>query len=481
MNESELRRNQLNQLEIFKVTLQGAKLSRQHSSFTEVVGWLRNYPRSLKLSEREYIRGLVCECFDITQQTLDAEIMGKTPSSNGEAKVDLAAAQQLENELMEILPQHGLVKDYVDYTLHSEAPLAYHVFSIMCAAGNVINRRIWFDMGYYRLYPTLGIIILGPSGIKKTSATNIAIGILQELALTKIYSEKLTPEALIDAMKGDNAVGLVYAPEMAVFLSKAQYNEGLVQLITRFMDCPDVWESGTIGRGRTVLRNVAISSAMCSTPDWFVSSTPADSFGGGFIARNLLIVQETSARCEPIPDPGDTSARKRIVEFLARLHEPEGQIAFGRVGFACYDNWYRTDHQLEVANPEHELLATYYNRKPDHAKRLAIIFHMAEHGTFELCHVCFERALELLRWTEQFLPEMLSKMFITETGETQEQVLRIIHATQPITHSALVRKMAYKISAAELRMVINSLKEARLIHEHVDNVKHFYTLMQEEK
>lgn len=479
MNEAELKRTQLEQLETFKELLKGKRFSRQHTAFPEALKWLKNFPRSLKTGDKEVVRTIVCDTFSLSQEELDREIVQYQPKqTNGEGD-ELITAIALEKELMDILPTSGLLRDYVEYTSRSEAPLAYHVFSALCAMGSVLNRRVWFDMEYYKVYPTLGVIILGPSGIKKTSAGNIAVNVLQELGFVKVYSEKLTPEALIEAMKGENAVGLIYAPEMSVFLSKAQYNEGLVQLITRFMDCPDSWSSETISRKTSVIRNIAISSLMCSVLDWFVNSTPADSFGGGFIARNLLIVQNVSTRCEPIPCVGDPSIRKRIGEHLATMHELQGQVIFDRIGFARYDAWYRNEHQYEIKNPDHELLATYYNRKPDHLKRIAIILHMAQHRDFTLCYECFETAIKLLTWTEQFLPKMLQQMFRSQVGESNDQVLRIIHNEQPIPHSNLVRKMAYKMNAAELKTVLQSLKEARLIQEHIDNVKHFYTLMEE--
>jgi hypothetical protein len=404
----------------------------------------------------------------------------KVKRSSSSLAENLEQASQDERELSALLPRFGILRDYINYTFHSEAPMSYHVFSFLCGVGSVLNRRIWFDMGYYRLYPTLGIMILGPSGIKKTSATNITVSILQELNLIKVYSEKLTPEALIDSMKGDNAVGLIYAPEMAVFLNRQQYNEGLVQLITRFMDCPDVWESATIGRGKSVIHNVGISSLMCSTPDWFVSSTPVDSFGGGFIARNLLVVQKFSARCEPIPDPGDDSIRKHIIGALASLHELMGQVSFSKPAWQSYDDWYRGEHQSEVQNPDHELLATYHNRKPDHLKRIAITLHMAQHPDLELCRDCFETAIKLLRWNERYLPILLEQMFKSQVGEQADFVLKMIHNNQPITHSNLVRRMQHRINSTELKTVVQSLKEAHLVVERVDNVGHYYVIAEEE-
>lgn len=411
------------------------------------------------------------KAFRMTEEDLLHELARRnsngTGGTNGSTASSEIEALQLDNELQSILPNRGLLRDYVTYTLRSEAPLAYHVFSFLCAVGAVINRRVWLDMGYYKVFPAIGVIILGPSGIKKTSATDIVVKLLSDVGTVRLYSEKLTPEALIDGMKGDST-GLLYAPEMTVFLNKQKYNEGLIQLITRFMDCPDRWESGTIMRGKSALTNIAISSLMCSTSDWFIRSTPADSFGGGFIARNLLVVQEFSARCEPIPNPGDSNIRSRLVQDLAGIHSLEGPMEFGATALKCYIDWYKGEHQDEKKRPDHEIMSTYHNRKPDHIKRLAISLHLSEHGGLTLCLDCFERALALLDWLEQFIPHLLEQMFRSATGEELELVLRVIRQSGVIGHSSLVRKLGYKLDAQRIKGVILSLKEAGQVVEQND-------------
>lgn len=437
--------------------------------FQAALEFVKVRSQNLELSEedRGQIRQAFSRSFKMSEEELQREIAALTANgtssnnSNGHAtreQTSEAQAITLEQELDGLLPRSGFLRDYVDYTRRSEAPLAYHVFSCFTALGSTINRRVWFDMGYYRVFPAMGIIIIGPSGIKKTSAANIAVDLLRDIGVVKVYSEKLTPEALIDAMKGDST-GLLYAPEMTVFLNKVKYMEGMVQLITRFMDCPDKWESGTIMRGKHALTNVAISSLMCSTSDWFIRSTPEDSFGGGFIARNLLVVQEASARCEPIPVLGNDGLYSGMVQQLSIIHSLEGQIKFTEQTDTAYKDWYRGEHQDEAKQPEHEMLATYFQRKPDHAKRLAICLHLAHSGGFDLCLDCWERSLRLLNWTEGFIPRLLQQMFKTSSGEEQEQVLRTIRAHGIIRHSDLVRRLGYRMDAQRVKSIITSLKE----------------------
>lgn len=451
------------QLERFLQILNRQVWGRDSKLFEVALEFIRTRTSNLEIKEDERLalRQAFMKAFQMTEEELQNATASKANGHSTEREVD---SVKLDQALQDILPSRGLLRNYVEYTSHSEAPLAYHVFSFLCGVGAVINRRIWLDMGYYRVFPSIGIIILGPSGIKKTSATDILVKLLGDVGTVKVYSEKLTPEALIDGMKGD-ATGLLYAPEMTVFLNKVKYNEGLIQLITRFMDCPDKWESGTIMRGKSALTDIAISSLMCSTSDWFIRSTPADSFGGGFIARNLLVVQESSSRCEPIPNPGDPQIRTGLIQDLARIHSLEGPMSFSKQAMNCYVDWYRGDHQIESKQPEHEIMATYYNRKPDHIKRLAISLHMVEHSDFTLCLDCFERALSLLDWLEQFIPRLLEQMFRSSTGEELELVYRSIRQAGTIGHSDLVRRLGYKLDAQRVKGIIISLKEAGQVVE----------------
>src|SRR5262249_34131731 len=157
----------------------------------------------------------------------------------------------------------------------------------------------------------------------------------------------------------------VYAPEMSVFLGKQRYMEGIIPLITRFLDCPDKWSSETIGRGKTTLYDIAISTLMCSTPVWFVNNTPEDMVTGGFLPRNVLVVQNDSPRVERIPKPGNPKMRQELIFLLGEMHQLQGQIRLDDQADKAHEMWYY-QHKQRMSETEHELLATYYQRKPDH-------------------------------------------------------------------------------------------------------------------
>jgi Protein of unknown function (DUF3987) len=456
------------QLIVFRGMLEAGTYERDNPLFQLALDWIRKFPGDLEAKDKEELKRAICIAFGVTNEELQASLVGSS-----EARNTVLSARTIEDSLWRLIPQHGFFARYCEYTSHSEAPLAYHLFSALVGVGATVNRRIWFNMGYYRVFPNMGVIILGPSGIKKTSATNIMVGMLTELELTKIYSEKLTPEQLVEAMK-DMAQGLIYAPEMAVFLGRQRYMEGIVPLITRFMDCPDVWASETVMRGKKVLRDVAISSLMCSTLDWFISNTSEDVVSGGFIARNIIVAQDSSPRLEPIPRPGDPHLRQALINDLARIHSMEGELTLTKECAERYDAWYRTQ-KSESDSAEHELLITYYQRKPDHVKRVAMCLHLADCNNLVLDVHCFNRAILIMDWIEQFVPPMLKRMFKTAVGHEQDLVLASVKsAGGVIEHSALVRRVQYRMNAKQLREIVNSLKEADMLEEIVDRLVHIY-------
>jgi hypothetical protein len=464
------------QLEIFKQTLEGETLTRESPVFRSVIAWVKTFPGELSAEDREDLLNRIQQTFCLTADELTAVLIEdkipKTPVVS-----NAPDPQVVEDELWALLPRGGFFERYAEYTRHSEAPLAYHVFCALLGVGAIIGRRVYFNMGYYRLYPALGVIILGPSGIKKTSAANIIVDMLTELEITKIYSEKLTPEQLVESMT-DTAQGLVYAPEMAVMLGKQKYLEGIIPLLTRFLDCPDMWASETIGRGKTTLRNIAISTLMCSTPDWFISNTPQDTFGGGFIARHIMVVQYSSPRVEPLPSPGDPRSRSWLVNELARVHILEGEAFLSNDAKRAYVDWYSLHKQVQLT-PEHELFRTYYERKPDHVKRVAMCLHLIDHDTLTICEKCFINAVRLLDWTEKFLPMLFREMFKTDRGLETEFILNAIAQNGgTIDHTALIRKAQYKYNAVQVKNIIASLKDARQVKEIHDKLAHVYILLE---
>ena len=464
-------------------------MQKEGELYNVVLNWL-GLPLTIKEELREELIKEVCQATGLNKVSLLDQVHDRMAvrleseiNSNGhnsavvntiKDKMQLAAQRDLE--LMQILPKGGFFSDYVSYTLESEAPLSYHVFCAMAGVAATVNRRVFLDMGNHKLFPPFGVFLLGNSGIKKTSAGDIIISLLRESGLTPIYAEKLTPEALIDGMRGGNATGVVYAPEMTVLLSKQKYMESIIPLITRFMDSPDIWSSGTIMRGKAELRDVAITCLMCSTIDWFTKNTPEALFGGGFIARNIMIMEEYSARVKPLPPTEDLQVRKKLLIDLATMHEFLGEASLSAETRRMHIAWYTENKYNQTSS--NELFETYYSRKPSHLLRIALCLHMGTHWNLEVCCECWQRSMQLLQWVEEHFELLGGKMFKSPFGEDQDLVMRIVEREGgAIQHSQLLRKMSYRMGARQLQGITSNLKEMGYLEESSTAVGHVYKLL----
>ena len=463
---------------------EGKKFPLSHPSFVAVCNVLRKTQSfHVGVDQRDRIVKAVCECFDISQEKLLSSTYGIShidPETFSRYHRGNHNAEKAEAALDALIPSTGYFRHYIDYTRNSEPPLAYHFWCAVIGVAATINRRVYLPWGIFNYYPATGTILVGPSGVKKTSAADVIVGILRDLSLIEVYAEKITPEAMIEALKGENATGLIYAPEMATLINRKKYNEGFTELLTRWMDCPDKWVSSTIMRSKVTLYNLGISSIVVSTPDWLMDNLPEGTFGGGFIARFILCVQDDSARVVTKPQPPDPSEYHRIKMELAYMHQFQGEMSLPERVYARHDAWYHS-HKEATHHPSHELLGTYYQRKQAHVLRLAMCLHLATHYDTDdpmgICLDCHDRAVAILDWNEQFLPNLFDQLFKTSTGLEQAEVLKaIVTSGGAISHTALLRKLQHRFDSGRIKTLTGSLKEAGQVREENGMLGHMYVL-----
>jgi hypothetical protein len=364
-----------------------------------------------------------------------------------------------------LVPEKGWIHDYVEWTRMTEPPTVFHFFIGAVVIGAALARNLSFDKGAYEVFPNLCVMIIAPSGkCRKTSAANLGTRLYNKCGGT-LLADKVTPEAFVDALRESvNATGLIYAPELSVFLGKQKYNEGMVPLLTALFDCPKEWTSRTLGRGETSLTNVALSALMCSTIDWIQTNIPKDAFGGGFMSRFLFVVQENTPRNFPLPPPLNDEVRKSLVKRLTGIRLRRGTFKFDESAERWYVAWYRS----RASSYGDKQYAGYFERKPDHVIRLAMILKIAEMETndkaYFLSDVDLERALHVLDWIEVRLPSTFDELIATAAGEDQNRILRHLkQAGGMMEHSTLLRRNSSKINAEQFKRSMTTLREAKLV------------------
>jgi hypothetical protein len=375
-----------------------------------------------------------------------------------------------------LVPEGGFLRDYIEYTRGTEPPTVFHFFTGLVAMGSALARNVSFNMGFGHIFPNMCVILVAPSGkCRKTSCCELGIKLYRAVGGT-ILADKITPEALVQAFEDKAAAtGLIYAGELAQFLGKQKYMEGMIPLLTRLFDCPDIWTSTTLARKELVLKNVAFSMLGASTMDWLRTGIPADSFGGGFMSRFLFVVQEETPRSFPRPNQLPDVLRSRLLKRLLEFSHLRGSFAMTPAAGIWYDEWYNSQ---SLRGSEERQFSGYYERKPAHLIRIAMLLALANEPVFLLEKTTLQRSLAILDWIESWLPAAFEQMNRTTIGEDHGRLIRMLKKHNgEIGHSDLLRRNSSRMNARQFKDLINTLRESKLID--YDSVKKIYFLTQE--
>lgn len=434
-----------------------------------------------RLSEETY-QELCLQIFDLSPQARPPVLYAELSRASGKALQlvrETLRVKQRDDLLPfeELLPAEGWLARYMEWTTLTEAPAAFHFFVGAVMVGSTLGRHLFFDKGAYPVYPNLSILLIAPAGrCRKTSAANLGMRLLVQSG-GRTIADKITPEALIDSLKV-NASALIYAPELAVFLGKQKYQEGMVPLLTALLDCPKEWTTKTIGRGEVTLMNVFISSLLCSTTDWLQSAIPSEAFGGGFMSRFIFVVQEDTNRFFPLPPAMSEELRSELVKGLTSLRSLKAQAELTVQAREWYVEWYR--QHMRTRPPEGHF-SGYYERKQDHILRLGMILRASEsphpvEGKLLLPLDVVQRAERMLSWLEAWLPRTFDRAAGSIVGDDQGKLLRQLKQSSGcMEHSVLLRKNSWKMNAEQFRRAIGTLMEAGLVEWKKEDRKYYLT------
>lgn len=443
------------QLQMIKEYLRNTKFKWNSEEHRLAMYFLDNFPRPFSVEEKAEIDQL------LRDSLLDAPV-------EGESKLKT-------NPFDALVPKKGWFHKYHEYTLTSEPPAAFHFACAYTILGAVMERKIWFDKTFYKVYPNIALVLLAPTGkCRKSSATNIALSLGRSVNLN-VLSERVTPEALITSLgERPESCGLVYAPELAVFLGRQKYLEGMVPLLTTLFDAPDVWKSTTIIRGEASLTNVALSLLGASTLEWFVDALPREAFSGGFMSRLLFVVQEDTDRTFALPVRPEGFRWEALREDLEQIQKIQGEMSLAKDAREFYEHWYIKHHTTPVFDDK---FAGYHERKPDHLLRMGMLLSIADTGLLEIQTKAFEDALSILNWWEAKLPGVFSTAASSPAGAVNQKIIGLLRqAGGSLPHSILLRKLQHVINGRTFNEAIATLIESETITVRRGNMQRTYEL-----
>ena len=377
---------------------------------------------------------------------------------------------------------------YIEYTKEQESPKSFNVMTGFAVLSAAIGRNVWLPRIKYTIFPNLYVILIAASAKCRKS---VAVGIGRKLliAMSKppmIFAQKITPEALIEAItksKVDNqCFGLIFSDELSVFLSADAMRRGIIPVLTSFYDSHSKWEYHTKGGGKQLIENSSLSMLAATTRDDFINSMPKSAIGGGFTSRLVLVYEEhpsqlklfnpvNTAGEEVEETPRELILKRSLISDLNYIKKTvKGKMSFTKDAKALSLQWYKDEQDIirELATDG------YFGRKHDTMFKLAIILSLAESDELVIQKHHISRALKVLNTIEDKMELLVTKIGTTEAGSLTEKVLGHISKAPGIIYSNLLRKCWRFASAQDLSAIIRTLIDSGEIDEVISGKNRCY-------
>lgn len=308
-----------------------------------------------------------------------------------------------------------LLDDYLFFTHKQASPKCYHKWVCLSMAAACLERRVWVDRKFYKVFPNLYVMLIGDTAAYMKS-TSIEMG--RDLAWTlkdrpNFYEGQITAAQLAKDMSGggftknqdtekfvkDSRASKVtiVAPELSLFLRNKELADETIDFLTDFYTCKTkTWKSRTKTQGCFDIEDACINFIAGSTSEWLAKGLSESDFGGGFMGRCLFIVPDVPPRkvAHPSFDDEQSKARDRVLDVYARLRTLKGEYTLTQPALDYYEKWYNA---LPIPSPT-DRLKGYIGRKPETILKLALIKAATEDS--------LEIGIEEIEWALGMLAEI---------------------------------------------------------------------------
>jgi len=353
---------------------------------------------------------------------------------------------------------------YLRYTAKQESPAEFHLFTAMTIVGAAMGRKCWLNRGYYKLFPNFfTILVAGSARCRKSTAIGIGVDLLKAVPTTMVVKGKTTPERFLKDIEPTTPTAealniLVHSSELAVFLTKQQYGEPMIHLLTDLYDCPDEWSYKTKNRGENTLRNVFLAIIAATTPDGISKGIPPSALEEGFASRVIFVYKSDTDRRNAIPEltQEELDLRMELCVFLTKIGEMAAEFKLDPEARTWFIEWYNT-----MEPPADKRMEGFYGRKHDHLLRFGMVFAGAEMKTvIERSHL--EASLLALNEIEKTAPNAFSEIGGDQTTQFLSRAVTMVQRAQRITHSEMLRRL-YPIRADAFKVIVETLIESGIM------------------
>ena len=351
---------------------------------------------------------------------------------------------------------------YLDYADNGFAPAIFHKWSCLSMISAALERKVWlpFASRHKPVFPNLYVMIVGSPGIGKSSASDIAVSMLDELeqrypdSITRIPAD-ITMSSLVETMAGAgkalrgaenipstvikyHSSGFLYASEAANTLK--DNNGSFLACITDFYDCHNIWKKKTNARGEVTIRNLYFGVLACTTYDFLGKLIVNTNIESGLASRFVYVRSGAHKARRGKFDGGQEAVeesldrkqfRQDLLHDLHFINLMQGAYKTDPAYGELYERFERSYDQMMADAPSDKLRAILV-RKPTIVTKVSLILAASESNELLLKAKHFEEALKIADEVEEGLAGMIREANALNVDKAHG-------ATNAIAHSLITK------------------------------------------
>ena len=324
----------------------------------------------------------------------------------------------------------NFLQAYHIYSSGNEAPDAFHSWAAYAVLSTCCGPNLWKDMGTIgNIQPNLYIMFVGPPGIKKSTAKDIARRLVGKIHTPKhplpIAPASSSKEAFIKFMSEEKSpcqMSFAWQDKLRKYTKASIYSDefvnlvqvggdplGWVQILTEIYNPQPTFDAATISRGSVNLPYPYITLLGCMTPELTRSLINENALSGGFSRRTIYIFANRNSK--PVPEPIITAeqieAEKSLIEHGRRIQALTGRFEFSEAGKKLYNTWYAQNFE-ELENATSAAQQNFLQSKSVQVIKVAMLSRLALSDQLILDEEEVRLAIALVTESQQHIDTIFS-------------------------------------------------------------------------
>ena len=365
------------------------------------------------------------------------------------------------------------ITSFLEYAEQVESPDRYKMWVAVSAISSALGRKCFMSLGDLKTYPNTYIVLVGPAGIRKSTAIGSVESMVRELNIV-FASDECSRQQLITEMIGSGVFDeyseqnqstlTVFPDEFTLFLGQRATMIEKIVALTRWFDCPPGFKYTLRGQTEEIIENCWITILASTTPSGLEAILSDEISFGGFMSRVMTVYADIVPKFVHVPRY-DTTLSDMLLNDLLIINDMRGE-------FTVTDSFIKAHIDFRENPPEFHthkkaLIAEYAMRRDLHLRKLAMIFSASRSNDMVVDLIDFEMALDVLQDYEQ----ALLRMFDAVSGLPYRACLRAMQlfldkyfkTNDLITYKRISQEFAMEFPLEDIATCIEVLAKARKI------------------